>query len=85
MYYFVYLIENENRNRYIGFTSNIKQRISDHNSGKGTQTTKRSQKWKLIYFEGYLDKRDALGREVFLKSGAGDRFLKKQLRNFLAL
>lgn len=80
--YFIYIIENKAKSRYIGFTSNIKKRITDHNSGKGTQTTKRSGKWKLIYLEGYLDKKDALGREQFLKSGFGNRFIKKQLNNY---
>lgn len=82
--YFVYIIEDENRKRYIGFTNDIKQRIHDHNSGKGTQTTRRSKSWNIIYLEGYLNKKDALGREKFLKSGAGDRYLKKQLKNYLA-
>jgi len=30
--YFVYIIENEISKWYIGFTSNIKKRIVDHNS-----------------------------------------------------
>jgi len=39
---------------------------------------------KLIYFEAYLNQSDALGREKFLKSGSGHRFIKKQLNNYLA-
>ena len=38
----------------------------------------------LIYYEAYLEEEDALGREKFLKSGSGRRFLKKQLRHYLA-
>ena len=30
--------------------------------------------WKLIYYEAYLEQADALGRERYLKSGAGRRF-----------
>ena len=37
----------------------------------------------LIYYEAYLEEADALGRERFLKSGGGRRFLKNQLRNYL--
>jgi len=33
--------------------------------------------------EGYLDKKDAMGREEFLKSGSGRKFLKKQITNYL--
>jgi len=31
--------------------------------------------WKLIYYEAYLEQADALGREKYLKSGFGRRFL----------
>jgi predicted GIY-YIG superfamily endonuclease len=39
--------------------------------------------WKLIYYEAYLEREDALGRERYLKSGSGRKFLKKQLRHYL--
>jgi predicted GIY-YIG superfamily endonuclease len=39
--------------------------------------------WKLIYYEPYLEQADALGRETYLKSDAGRRFLRPQLRNYL--
>jgi hypothetical protein len=31
-----------------------------------------------------LDKDDAFGREEFLKSGSGRKYIKKQLRNYLS-
>jgi putative endonuclease len=40
--------------------------------------------WKLVYYEAYLEQADALGRERYLKSGAERRFLKAQLRHYLA-
>lgn len=82
--YFVYLIENQNdKSWYIGFTSNLKQRIEEHQSGRGGRTTKLKNNWKLIYFEGYINKQDAVGREKFLKSGSGRKYIKKQLTNYL--
>ncbi len=39
--------------------------------------------WKLIYYEAYLERDDALGRERYLKSGSGRKFLKTQLRRYL--
>ena len=39
--------------------------------------------WKLIYYEAYLERDDALGRERYLKSGSGRKFLKTQLRHYL--
>lgn len=84
--YYVYLLENQNdKSFYIGYTSNLKRRIFEHQGGKGGRTTKLKKNWKLIYFEGYLDKQDAMGREKFLKSGSGRKFLKKQLFHYLNL
>jgi putative endonuclease len=82
--FYVYLLENiEDKTWYTGFSSNLKQRIKDHYSGKGGRHTRLKPNWKLIYYEAYLDRTDALGREKFLKSGSGKSFLKKQLRNYL--
>lgn len=77
----VYLLRNEYGKWYIGYTTNLKRRIRDHNSHKNIST--RIGKWSLIYAEYYLDKMDAIGREKFLKSGSGYKFLKKQLANYL--
>ncbi len=84
MYYVVYFIESiKDPNRhYIGWTTDIKRRIIQHNQGS-TISTKKHMPWKLIYAELYLNKKDATGREKFLKSGSGWKFLKKQLRYYL--
>ncbi len=82
-FYYVYVLKsNKDDNYYIGFTNNLSKRVLDHNSGKNN-STKYRQPLELIYFEGYIDKKDALGRELFLKSGSGHRYLKKQLKNYL--
>jgi len=84
MYYVVYIIENTlNKSWYIGFTKDLKQRIKDHNSKKSPYTSKLDGKWVLIYAELYLCKKDALGREKFLKSGSGRNFIKRQIKNYL--
>ncbi|MBP9869255.1 GIY-YIG nuclease family protein [Patescibacteria group bacterium] len=81
--YYVYFIESEKlHRRYIGFSENIEQRIQYHNQGKNV-STRYGSPWRLIYYEAYLSKADALGRERFLKSGAGWRYLRKQLANYL--
>lgn len=84
--YYVYIIENLlDESWYIGFTDDIKRRLSEHNSKAGGQYTKQKNgRWHLIYAEFYLDKIDALGREKFLKSGSGRNFVKKQIRNYLS-
>lgn len=81
--YYVYVLENQNdKSLYIGFTDNIQRRVFEHQNGKGGRTTKLKKDWKLIYFEGYLLKEDALDREKFLKGGSGRKYLKKQLANY---
>ena len=82
----VYLLESlQDKSWYIGFTPNSPfERLIVHNSGT-EYYTKRKTPWKLIYYEAYVSREDATGREKFLKSGSGRTFLKKQLRNYLCL
>jgi len=51
---------------YVGYTNNIKNRISLHNSSKGAKFTK-GKKWELIYFKKYQNKVDAMKNEYKLK------------------
>ena len=81
--FFVYILENQrDHSWYIGYTSNLRRRLSQHHNHEVYTT--RNGTWIIIYYEAYQEKLDAAGREVFLKSGAGWRFLKKQLRHYLA-
>jgi putative endonuclease len=81
----MYLLENrDDKSWYIGYTADLKKRISEHLAGYGCRTTSMKNNWKLIYYECYANKIDALGRERFLKSGAGRQYLKKQLKNYLS-
>ncbi|OGG58326.1 hypothetical protein A2853_00190 [Candidatus Kaiserbacteria bacterium RIFCSPHIGHO2_01_FULL_55_17] len=83
--YWVYVLEcKSDYSWYIGKTENLERRLKEHQSGNGSRTTSLKQNWHLMYCEGYRDAKDADGRERFLKSGAGRRFLKKQLQNYLA-
>jgi len=68
---------------YIGYSANLRKRFEQHAKGVSLATSYRGP-WKLIYYEAYLNQHDALGREKYLKSGAGRRFLKAQLRNYFA-
>ncbi len=82
--YYVYLLKSlSDQGWYIGFTENIERRLDDHNSGKNISTHAR-RPFIVIYYEAYLHKLDALGREKFLKSGAGRRFLEKQMQHYLS-
>lgn len=65
---------------YIGFSTDLKRRLSEQRRGASFATKSRGL-WKLIYYEAYTEREDAEGREEFLKSGAGRRFLRAQLRH----
>ncbi len=80
-FYYVYILEeNLKKSLYIGFTSNLRKRIVGHSSGN-TRTT-RNGNYSLIYYESYLNKADALGREKFLKGGSGRKYINKQLTHY---
>ena len=81
--FYVYLLHSAKDNGfYIGFSTDLKKRLSEHRRGASFATKSRGP-WKLIYYEAYLNEDDALGRERYLKSGAGRRFLRAQLRHYL--
>jgi putative endonuclease len=80
----VYVLQSESdRGLYIGYTGDLRRRLREHQTGRAFATSYRGP-WRLIYYEAYVDERDALGREEFLKSGAGRKHLRKQCRNFFA-
>ncbi len=70
MTYFVYLIisslKNNKKFSYVGYTNNLKKRINLHNAGKGAKFT-RGKKWKLVYYEEYDSKSEAMKKEFKLK------------------
>jgi len=69
MTYFVYLIgcsKHRKLTTYVGYTNNLKKRINLHNKGKGAKFT-RGRKWKLLYFESFLSKKEAILRECYIK------------------
>ena len=61
---------------YVGYTNNLKKRISLHNSGKGAKFT-RGRKWRLIYKEKFNSKKEAISREYYIKS---NRRLRNKLK-----
>lgn len=79
--FYVYILQSEkDKSLYIGYSPDLKKRLVKHNKNQVT-STKHKTPFKLIYYEAYLERKDATGRERFLKSGAGWRFIKKQLKN----
>ena len=69
MSFFVYLLANKKNKRittYVGYTNNLKKRLKLHNDGKGAKFT-RGRKWKVIYYEKFITKKEAISREYYIK------------------
>src|SRR5947199_5659540 len=80
--FYVYVLHSTKDNGFhIGYSTDLKRRLSEHTRGASFATKSRGP-WKLIYYEAYTERKDAEGREKFLKSGAGRRFLHAQLRHY---
>ncbi len=77
MVYHVYMLKSKSGKpvTYVGYTNNIKKRISLHNAGKGAKFT-RGRKWILIYKEKFKSKKEAISREYYIKK---NRSLRKKI------
>lgn len=81
--YYVYVLQSLKDNSfYIGYTTNLKRRFSEHNEGK-SQATRYKRPYQLLFYEAFTNRIDAKHREEYLKSGWGFRSLKKLLRKAL--
>ena len=78
MGYYVYMLKSIEKKpvTYVGYTVDLKKRISLHNNGKGAKFT-RGRKWKLIYKEKLASKNKAISREYYIKK---NRKLRNQIK-----
>jgi putative endonuclease len=80
MKFFVYLLISINNNistSYVGYTSNINERLKLHNSSRGAKFTK-GRKWTLIYKKCYKSKSLAMKNEYLLKKNYKKRSMIKK-------
>ncbi len=79
MNYYVYMLKSKGIRpvTYVGYTSNLKNRINLHNIGKGAKFT-RGRKWLLIYKEKFKTKKEAISREYYIKN---NRILREKIKN----
>ena len=64
---YMYVVECCDGSYYTGYTTNIKKRVTVHNSGKGAKYTRARLPVKLIYAEGFTSKEEAMSAEALLK------------------
>ena len=67
--YFVYMLKTTDLSKiktYVGYTNNLKNRLTKHNSNKGAKATK-GYNWEIIFKKKFQDKRKAMSYEYKLK------------------
>ncbi|MBY0429479.1 MAG: GIY-YIG nuclease family protein [Alphaproteobacteria bacterium] len=73
----IYMMANKrNGTIYVGVTSNIFQRISQHKQGKGNNFTAKYGCSMLVYYEIYEDMLSAIAREKQIKAGSRVKKIK---------
>ena len=80
MPYFVYILQSQkDQSFYIGQTQNLTERIQRHNQGRNSSTrTKRP--WKLVYFEEYTTRQEAMKREREIKRRKSSKYILSLIR-----
>lgn len=81
MFYTYLLYSLKDKKHYIGYTNNLKRRYSEHSSGQ-VFATKGRLPLKLVFYEAFLNQKDALRREKYFKTNPGKRTLKLMLRSY---
>ena len=70
-FYYVYILETIGKNNkkrfYTGYTNNLKRRLEEHKNGRGAKFC-RGKKIELKYFETYMERKEAMRRELEIKT-----------------
>lgn len=64
---FTYIVECSDHTLYTGWTNDLDKRIQTHNEGKGAKYTKTRRPVRLVYFEAFETKEEAMSREYRIK------------------
>jgi len=77
--YYVYLLKSINNpdKTYIGYTTDLKQRLQKHNEG-GSVHTSTDKPWRVVTFIGFDEASKAREFEKYLKVGSGNAFAQKR-------
>ncbi len=64
---YTYIVRCKDNSLYVGWTNNLEKRMKAHNEGKGAKYTKPRRPVKLVYYEVFATKQQAMSREYHLK------------------
>ena len=76
---YTYIVECSDGTLYTGWTTSLEKRVKAHNSGKGAKYTRSRGPVKLVYFESFETKHEAMHREWEIKQMTREE--KKKLYN----
>ena len=65
--YYFYLARCSDNTLYAGYCANIKDREFKHNTGEGAKYTRQRRPIKIVYFEEFSTRSEAMKREVQVK------------------
>ena len=82
--HYVYILLLSNKQLYTGRTDDLRRRVQEHENGKVAATRYR-RPLKLIFYETFLSKEDAVRRERYLKTSKGKSTLNLMLRDSLKI
>ena len=75
--FFTYLLQSQlDQSFYIGQTKDLEQRLILHNEGN-TKSTMAKRPWKIVYFEVFDTRSEAIQRERFLKKQRNKAFYQR--------
>ncbi len=64
---YTYIVECRDGTFYTGWTNHLEERVENHNKGKGAKYTRSRLPVKLVYYETYASKKEAMKREYEIK------------------
>ena len=64
---YTYILRCSDNSLYTGWTNDLDKRVEMHNAGKGAKYTKARLPVKLVYYETFETKEDAMRREYAIK------------------
>ena len=65
---------------YIGFSSELTNRLLAHNDKRNSGWSSRYQPWELLYSEEHPTKSEAMHREKQLKTFRGREFIREMIK-----
>ena len=81
--YFVYILKSDKQRHYIGYTSDLDRRLSEHNKTDHRGFTHTTEHWEIEISMECETKQDAMNLEKYLKSMKNSKRAIEYLKSHL--